>query len=78
MSPNTSLTRTTTALIVLLILRKLSFGTQSRRGSRYVERALSATVTLREQRRLVFPFLVDALHDHLDHDKAPSLLPVIG
>lgn len=45
-----------------VILRKLSFGTDSRRGSRYVERALSATVTLREQQRPVLSFLVDALN----------------
>lgn len=61
-----------------VILRKLSFGTQSRRGSRYVERALSATVTLREQQRPVLPFLVHALSSYLNHDAAPSLLPATG
>lgn len=61
-----------------VIKRKLSFGTQSNRGSRYIERAYSADVTLREQRRPVLPFLVDALCAHLVQAEPPSLLPATG
>ncbi len=61
-----------------VIKRKLSFGTQSNRGSRYIERAYSADVTLREQRRPVLPFLADALYAHLVQAEPPSLLPAFG
>lgn len=61
-----------------VIKRKLSFGTQSNRGSRYIERAFSVVVTLREQQRPVLPFFVDALAAHLAHAHPPSLLPAIG
>lgn len=58
-----------------VILRKLTYGTQSDRGSRFVERILSVVETLRKQERGVLPFLQDALTAHEAGAKSPSLLP---
>jgi len=54
----------------------LSFGTQSERGSRFIERMLSAVDTLRKQDRDVLGFLVDALHARSTDVTPPSLVPV--
>lgn len=59
----------------LVILRKLSFGTQSDRGSRFIERMLSAVDTLRKQDRDVLGFLIDALQAKTAAAAPPSLLP---
>lgn len=61
-----------------VIKRKLSFGTQSKRGSRFIERTFTAIVTLREQGRPVLPFLAEALNAHYAGTTPPSLLPTIG
>jgi transposase len=58
-----------------VIWRKLSFGTQSAGGSRFVERMLSVIETCRQQKRDVFAWMVNAVHAHLAHRPAPSLLP---
>jgi transposase len=58
-----------------VIMRKLTFGTQSERGSRFVERILSTVETLRKQDRDVMPFLQDALGAHEGVGQLPSLLP---
>jgi transposase len=58
-----------------VIYRKLSYGTQSERGSRFVERMLSVRATLRRQGRNVFPFLVDACEAAFQGIPPPSLLP---
>jgi len=63
------------ALRHAVILRKLSFGTQSERGSRFIERMLSAVDTLRKQERDVLPFLMHALHAHRTTTTPPSLVP---
>jgi transposase len=65
------------ALRHAVILRKLSFGTQSDRGSRFIERMLSAVDTLRKQDRAVLPFLMDALQANAT-GVTPSLVPVAG
>jgi transposase len=57
-----------------VIWRKLSFGTQSVGGSRFVERMLSVIETCRQQGRNTFAFLVSAMESHLAHQSAPSLL----
>jgi transposase len=57
-----------------VIWRKLSFGTQSARGSRFVERMLSVIETCRQQKRDVFAWMVDAVQAHLADQPAPSLL----
>jgi len=58
-----------------VIWRKLSFGTQSAAGSRFVETMLTVIETCRQQRRNVFAFLSHAVEAHLAHQPAPSLLP---
>ncbi len=58
-----------------VIWRKLSFGTQSANGSRFVETMLTVIETCRQQGRNVFAFLTNAVEAHLAHQPAPSLLP---
>jgi len=58
-----------------VIWRKLSFGTQSASGSRFVETMLTVIETCRQQGRNVFAFLTHAVKSHLAHQPAPSLLP---
>jgi len=57
-----------------VIWRKLSFGTQSARGSRFVETLLTTIETCRQQRRNVFAFVTSAVQSHLAHQPTPSLL----
>lgn len=58
-----------------VIWRKLSFGTQSSSGSRFVERMLTTIETCRLQKRSVFDYLTAAVEAHLAKQPAPSLLP---
>jgi transposase len=58
-----------------VIWRKLSFGTQSASGSRFVETMLTVIETCRQQGRNVFVFLTNAVEAHLAHQPAPSLVP---
>ena len=58
-----------------VIWRKLSFGTQSAAGSRFVETMLTVVETCRQQRRNAFAFVTAAVEAHLSHQPAPSLLP---
>jgi transposase len=60
-----------------VIWRKLSFGTQSASGSRFVETMLTVIETCRQQGRNVFSFLTAAVEAHLAHQSAPSLLPAV-
>jgi transposase len=57
-----------------VIWRKLSFGTQSAGGSRFVETMLTVIETCRQQRRNVFAFVTAAVKSHLAHQPVPSLL----
>ena len=57
-----------------VIWRKLSFGTQSDAGSRFVETMLSVIETCRQQRRCVFDFVTTAVEVHTHGQPAPSLL----
>lgn len=45
-----------------VIKRKLSFGTQSAGGSRFIERMLTVCETLRRQKRSVIDFLLGSLN----------------
>jgi transposase len=63
------------ALRHAVIWRKLSFGTQSPSGSRFVERLLTVIETCRRQDRDVFAWLIAAVQAHFNHQPAPSLLP---
>lgn len=59
-----------------VIWRKLCYGTQSVRGSRFVERVLTAVETCRQQGRSVLEFLVAACEAQVRNEPAPSLLPI--
>ena len=61
-----------------VLWRKSSFGTQSERGARYVERILTVCATCRLQRRSVIEYLRDACRCHLDGVTAPSLIKTAG
>ena len=55
--------------------RKLSFGTQSTAGSRFVERLLTVLETCRRQDRDVFAWLTEAVQARRADRPTPSLLP---
>jgi transposase len=57
-----------------VIWRKLSFGTQSQGGSRFVERLLTVIETCRRQSRNAFAWLATAVEAQLASKPAPSLL----
>ncbi len=56
-----------------VIWRKLSFGTQSAKGSRFVETLLTVIETCRQQSRNVFQFLTTAITALFANQNAPSL-----
>jgi transposase len=58
-----------------VIDRKLSGGTESEAGSRFVERRLSVVATCRQQDISVLEYLTRCYQAHLDGQPAPSLLP---
>lgn len=58
-----------------VIWRKLSFGTQSANGSRFVETMLTVIETCRQQGRNAFAFVASAVEAHLIHQPPSSLLP---
>jgi transposase len=62
------------ALRHAVIWRKLSFGTQSAAGSRFVERMLTVIETCRRQARNAFAWLTDAVRAAFSGQPAPSLL----
>ena len=64
------------ALRHAVIWRKLSFGTQSASGSRFVERMLTVIETCRRQRRNVFAWLTGAVRARLSGESMPSLRAV--
>ncbi len=63
------------ALRPAVIYRKLSFGTQSESGSRFIERMLTVSETCRLQKRSVYNYLTEAVAAHFSNQAAPSLLP---
>lgn len=58
-----------------VIYRKLSGGTDSESGSRFVERMLAIVATCRQQDINVLDYLTRCFQAHLDGQPAPSLLP---
>jgi transposase len=58
-----------------VIYRKLSGGTDSEAGSRFVERMLSVVATCRQQEVNVLDYLTRCYQARLDGKAAPSLLP---
>jgi transposase len=63
------------ALRHAVIWRKLSFGTQSAAGSRFVETLLTTIETCRQQQRNVFEFVTQTVDAHFHGRNSPSLLP---
>ena len=61
------------ALRPAVIYRKLSFGTQSQAGSRFIERMLTVCETCRLQKRSVFQWLTTAVEAKLHNRPAPTL-----
>ena len=57
-----------------VIYRKLSFGTQSAAGSRYLERILTISESCRLQNRNAYEYLVNAMQAKFSNRSAPSLL----
>ncbi len=66
------------ALRHAVLWRKGSGGTDSSRGSRFVERILSIRETCRQQGRGLLENLVECCQAHLESKNAPSLLPKHG
>ena len=62
------------ALRHAVIWRKLSFGTQSAAGSRFVERLLTVIETCRRQSRNTFAWLATAVEARLADQPTPSLI----
>jgi transposase len=63
------------ALRHAVIWRKLTFGTQSAAGSRFVETMLTVIESCRQQHRNTFEYLTAAVQAHLAGQPSPSLLP---
>jgi transposase len=63
------------ALRPAVIYRKLSFGTQSASGSRYLERLLSISETCRLQNRNAYQYLIESMEAKFSGNPPPSLLP---
>lgn len=57
-----------------VLWRKTSFGTQSERGARYVERVLTVCATCRLQGRSVIEYLRESCRCHLQNLDAPALI----
>lgn len=57
-----------------VLWRKSSFGNQSKRGAKYVERVLTASATCRLRKRSVIEFFRQACHNHKQNIEAPSLI----
>ena len=59
-----------------VLVRKVSGGTKSDGGSRFIERILTARATLRLQHRPILQFIQDACQARLRGTSPPSLLPI--
>jgi transposase len=55
--------------------RRVSAGTDSADGSRFVERMLTVIATCRQQKRGVLGYLSSCFEAHLRDQKVPSRLP---
>ena len=58
-----------------VLWRKMSFGTQSAEGSRFVEAMMTVVATLKQQHRNVLDYVTAACQAALSGEPAPSLLP---
>jgi len=60
----------------LVISKKLTFGTQSNRGSRFIERIFTVVTSCKQQGRDTFAFIIEAIQKHFSRETAPSLVSV--
>lgn len=60
----------------LVISKKLTFGTQSDRGSRFIERIFTVVTSCKQQGRDVLAFVTEAIQRYFLNKKAPSLVSV--
>jgi transposase len=58
----------------LVISKKLTFGTQSERGSRFIERIFTITTTCKQQGRDTLAFIIDSVHRFFMGLNGPSLV----
>jgi len=68
--------RTERALRPIVIDRRITQGTRSRRGRRWCERAWTVLATCSQQGRNAFEFMYHAVLAHFTHQPAPSLLTI--
>ena len=61
-----------------VLWRKISLGTHSEHGSRFVERILTTVATLRQQNRNLLAFIRQACEAQLSGSESPSLLPSLA
>ena len=61
-----------------VLWRNSSFGTQSKAGSRFVERILTVATTLKQQKRNLLDYLTEACEATNYGRPVPSLLPAVG
>lgn len=66
------------AIRPIVLWRKRSFGSQSDRGSRFVERMMTVAATLKRQNRNIVDFITHATQADLTHTRKPSLLPPVS
>lgn len=58
-----------------VLWRKMSFGSQSERGNRFIERMMTIRASCRQQNRNVVHFIKGALCSYYGKGESPSLLP---
>jgi len=58
-----------------VLWRKMSFGSQSERGNRFIERMMTIRASCRQQNRNVSTFITDSLRAYFGKGEYPSLLP---
>jgi len=58
----------------LVISKKLTFGTQSNGGSRFIERIFTVVTSCKQQERDVMTFITEAIQKSFSGKKAPSLV----
>jgi transposase len=63
------------ALRPFVLWRKVSYGSQSARGCLFAQRIITVAHTLRQQRRPILQFLIEACHAAAHDMPSPSLLP---
>jgi transposase len=59
----------------IAIWRKTSFGTQSKKGSTYMERIMTVVATCKLQGKNILEYLTGAVKNHIEKTDYPSLLP---